>query len=59
MTFRDLNTPESHDGTRFEWNMGGPHHLTIRLNGEVVYQGRVKKGYRFLAHFEPLGEWEE
>jgi predicted SpoU family rRNA methylase len=59
MTFRDLNNPETHDGTRFEWNFGGPFHVTVRLNGERILSERTSKGDRMLVHLTPVGEWGE
>ena len=55
---RDLNNPESHDGTQQKHSFGGPYHLYVSLNGEVLFRGEVQKGDQLNVTFEPLGETE-
>lgn len=59
MTFRNMNEPDQHDGTRHEWNFGGPFEVVIRVNGEQVYAGEPRKGDRLMAHFKPKGEYND
>jgi len=59
MPMRNLNTPNTHDGTQQRVSFGGPYHLRISLNGEELYRGEVSKSHDLYVSFEPMGDTDE
>lgn len=56
---RDLNNPDSHDGSRFEWSVGGPYAVVIRVKGREVFREPLSKDDRLSIHFEPQGDTDD
>lgn len=59
MPFRNLNEPETHDGTNHKLSFGGPYHLYVSLNGETLYRGEIGKGDELRISMTPMGETED
>lgn len=58
MPFRDLNTPEKHDGTNQKISFGGPYDLRVMLNGKDLYRGEVEKHHDLYIMYAPTGVTE-
>jgi hypothetical protein len=57
--FRDLNDPDKHDGTQQKLNFGGPYHVYISYNGEVLMTQEVGKGDELNISYAPRGKTED